>query len=211
MTYKSKLTISLIVWNICLSSFYFGYCIVYLGQIKTETLQDLFSIDISIGTTEGILNGCIPIGALIGALSSSFFIAKFSRRKCLLMMNAFAFTVGALIYIQTFPTLVIFRLCQGFCVGFYSSIAPLIIKELSPNEISGTLGSYAQLNICLGVFTGCIFTYILKKATGDETCKDFWYIIFGLPEITIAIQTVALLFIFPYETPRYLLSVGKEG
>lgn len=118
--------------------------------------------------------------------------------------------VGALIYIQTFPTLVFFRLCQGFCVGFFSAIAPLIIKELSPTEISGTLGSYAQLNICLGVFIGCFFTYILQKATGDLTAKDFWYIIFGLPEITIAIQTVTLIFIFPYETPRYLLSVGKE-
>jgi hypothetical protein len=80
VTYQSKLKISLIVWNICLSSFYFGYCIVYLGQVKTETLQDIFNIDISKGTTEGILNGCIPIGALLGALCSSFFIARFSRR-----------------------------------------------------------------------------------------------------------------------------------
>lgn len=125
-------------------------------------------------------------------------------------MNVFAFIVGALIYIQYFPALVFFRICQGFCVGFFSAIAPLIIKELSPTEISGTLGSYAQLNICLGVFTGCIFTYILKKITGDETCKDFWFIVFGLPELTIAIQTVMLLFVFPYETPKYLLSMGKE-
>jgi MFS family permease len=84
-------------------------------------------------------------------------------------MNAFAFTVGALIYIQYFPALVFFRLCQGFCVGFFSAIVPLMIKELSPTEISGTLGSYAQLNICLGVFIGCFFAYILKKITGDTT------------------------------------------
>lgn len=80
VTYQSKLKISLIVWNIALSSFYFGYSIVYLGQIDTNTLKDVFSIDLSKGTTEGVLNGCIPIGALFGALSSSFFISRFSRR-----------------------------------------------------------------------------------------------------------------------------------
>jgi MFS family permease len=84
-------------------------------------------------------------------------------------MNAFAFTVGALIYIEYFPLLIFFRLCQGFCVGFFSAIAPLMVKEISPTEISGTLGSYTQLLVCLGVFTGCIFTYILKKITGDNT------------------------------------------
>lgn len=124
-------------------------------------------------------------------------------------MNVFAFIVGALIYIPSFYILIFLRLCQGFCVGFFSAIAPLIIKELSPTEISGTLGSYAQLNICLGVFTGCILTYILKKVTGDPTCNDFWFIVFGLTEVTIAIQTIVLIFIFPYETPKYLLSVGK--
>lgn len=80
VTYQSKLRISLIVWNIALSSFYFGYSIVYLGQINTNTLKDVFSIDLSNGTTEGLLNGCIPIGGLFGALSSSFFISRFSRR-----------------------------------------------------------------------------------------------------------------------------------
>lgn len=80
VTYQSKLHISLIVWNIALSSFYFGYSVVYLGQIETPTLQNIFSIDLSRGTTEGVLNGCIPIGALFGALSSSYFINRFSRR-----------------------------------------------------------------------------------------------------------------------------------
>lgn len=119
-------------------------------------------------------------------------------RTCLLIINVFAFIVGALIYVPSFPILVIGRVCQGFCVGFYSAIIPLIIKEISPTEISGTLGSYSQLNVCLGVFTGCFFVYLLKKITGNEDCKDFWWIVFGLPELTIAIQTFLLLSVFPY-------------
>lgn len=95
-------------------------------------------------------------------------------------------------------------------MGVYSALIPLIIKELSPNEISGTLGSYMQLNVTLGVFFGVFFAYLLKKMTGDTTGKDFWYILYGFPEITILIQTLVLLFVYPYETPKYLLSVGKE-
>lgn len=87
--------------------------------------------------------------------------------------------VGALIYIENFYSLLFFRLCQGIFVGIYSSLASLIIKELSPTEISGTLGSYTQLNVCFGVFFGCIFSYILKKITGDDTGADFWYILYG--------------------------------
>jgi hypothetical protein len=61
-------------------------------------------------------------------------------------------------------------------VGFYSAIAPLIVKELSPTEISGTLGSYCQLFTCLGVFFGSIFAYALKKIYADTTGSTFWRI-----------------------------------
>jgi hypothetical protein len=79
-TYKSKGKISLVVLNIALSSFYFGYCIVYFGQLKIEEIKRIFSIDIEDNTAKGVLNGCTPLGALVGALVSSFLIAKFSRR-----------------------------------------------------------------------------------------------------------------------------------
>jgi MFS family permease len=131
-------------------------------------------------------------------------------RKCLLIVNALAFTVGCFIFIEQFYTLLFFRLWQGFCVGFYSAIVPLMVKELSPTEISGTMGSYAQLNTCMGVFTGCIFAYILKKVTGDSTGEKSWFLIFGLTQVTLAVQTAILVFVYPYETPKYLLSVGKE-
>lgn len=75
--------------------------------------------------------------------------------------------VGGLIYYELFPALLAFRLCQGLCVGFFSALAPLMINELSPIEISGTMGTYAQLNVVLGVTTGCFVPYMLTKITGD--------------------------------------------
>lgn len=72
------------------------------------------------------------------------------------------------------------------------------------------MGSYAQLFVCSGVTFGCFFAYILKKITGDSTGKEFWYYMYGFSEIPLVVQTIVLLVIFPYETPKYLLSVGRE-
>jgi len=79
-TYKSMIKICLIIWNIALSSFYFGYCIVYLGSIEIQTIKQIFGITVGDSVAQGLLNGCIPIGALVGALSSSLLISRFSRR-----------------------------------------------------------------------------------------------------------------------------------
>lgn len=218
--YKSMCQISLIILNIALSSFYFGYNMVYLSQINADELTtnifpkpDGFDVPLA----SGLLNGCIPAGGLIGALSSSIFLRLLSRRyftfyfrKSLLVVNVFAFVVGSLIFIENFYVLVFLRLCQGFCVGFYSAIAPLIIKELSPVEISGTLGVFAQLNVAGGCFFGCFFEFILSAATGDKDGSQIWPFTFGFTLITLAVQTAVLLFVFPYETPRYLLLNNEE-
>jgi hypothetical protein len=51
-----------------------------LLEHKETFRSKFFSIDLDDGTASGVLNGCIPVGALVGALISSILIAKFSRR-----------------------------------------------------------------------------------------------------------------------------------
>lgn len=41
VTYRSKLQITLIVFNIALCSFYFGYSIAYFGQLDIDMVLDL--------------------------------------------------------------------------------------------------------------------------------------------------------------------------
>lgn len=58
---------------------------------------------------------------------------------------------------------------QGICVGAFSSISPLIIREICPRELSGMMGNFSQLNLTVGVFFGQFLSYVLKKWTGDES------------------------------------------
>jgi hypothetical protein len=49
-------------------------------------------------------------------------------RNGVLIINACAFVVGGLIYIENFYSLLVFRLLQGVFVGMYSSVTPIMIK-----------------------------------------------------------------------------------
>jgi hypothetical protein len=53
---------------------------VYFGQLDINTIIKIFNIDLDETTAKGILNGCIPVGALFGALGSSFLLKRLSRR-----------------------------------------------------------------------------------------------------------------------------------
>ena len=74
--------IAAMVINIALCSFFFGYSIVYFSTLDVATMLSIFGKPDNLGQdlAEGLLNACIPFGALIGALGSSIFIKNLSRR-----------------------------------------------------------------------------------------------------------------------------------
>jgi hypothetical protein len=67
------------------------------------------------------------------------------------------------------------------------------------------MGALNQFFVAFGVFFSFFFEYVLTKIANDPTGNDIWVIVFGFPIITIVIQTIVLIFVFPYETPKYLL------
>jgi hypothetical protein len=52
----------------------------HLGSLPIDTIIRVYSVDINKAVAQGLLNGCIPIGALVGAVSSAFIIQRFSRK-----------------------------------------------------------------------------------------------------------------------------------
>lgn len=80
--HKSTLFIFFVCINAALASFYVGYALVYISTFQDfSTIIDIY--DIRIGTedvTESVITGCVPIGAMVGALASSLLLSKLSRR-----------------------------------------------------------------------------------------------------------------------------------
>jgi len=85
----------------------------------------LFEITIPSDVAKGVITGCMPIGAGVGALAGTKLIHVFSRRKFILLINLVAIIAGCLLYINNFILLLILRIVQGICVGLYTSIVPL--------------------------------------------------------------------------------------
>jgi hypothetical protein len=88
-------------------------------------------------------------------------------------------------------------------------LIPMTVREFAPTTLSGRLGTFPQFNVSGGVVIAYLLTYVLKKITGDLSCESFWFIVFGVPQIVIMIQTILLIFVFPYDTPKYLLLKGR--
>jgi len=56
--------------------------------------------------------------------------------------------------------LIIFRLIQGCFTGIFSSIVPLYIKEFSPLELNGKMGTFFQMLTVLGLSSAFFMSYI---------------------------------------------------
>jgi MFS family permease len=127
------------------------------------------------------------------------------------MTNCIAFVAGLIIFIRNFYTLLFGRFVQGACIGCYITMAPLIIREIAPTEIAGVLGSITQIFMTGGVAFVCVFQYVLAQVFEDKECWIIWPYVFGFPLVTLTLQTLILLFVFPYETPKYLIGIGDKA
>jgi hypothetical protein len=65
---------------VSISSFYFGYALVYLSAIDFLTVLSVYHVTLDRGLAQGMLFACIPIGGVVGAMMSGIFVNRFSRR-----------------------------------------------------------------------------------------------------------------------------------
>jgi len=150
-----------------------------------------------------------PVPCLLGSSAEGTRFC-YIVRNCLLIVNALAILSIFLLYVQNFSFFVFARMFQGFCTGLLSSIAPLMMKELAPTEISGTLTSCHQIFITCGATFGFVFSLMLSFIMNDTTGEKKWWIVFGFSLIILVAQSWLLVFKFNFETPKYLLLNNRE-
>jgi len=63
-----------------LTTFYFGYSLVYISVLSDSTLIDIYGSDLERPIAKGLLIGCLTLGAMFGSLFSIFLIPMASRR-----------------------------------------------------------------------------------------------------------------------------------
>lgn len=128
---------------------------------------------------------CIPIG----------FMANWFGRKWTMLGLVVPFTIGwaLVIWAQNLTMMFIGRFILGIAGGAFCVTAPMYTGEIAQKEIRGSLGSYFQLMVTIGI----LFVY----AVGAGVNVFFLSIISGVIPLIFGV-----IFFFMPESPTYYVS-----
>ena len=151
----------------------------------------------------GLLVSSVSLGAVIGALINGILADKLGRKK-ILLITALIFMFGSVFCAvsQNPLELIISRMLVGVAVGVVSFACPLYISEFSPKEKRGTLVSFYQLAITLGI----LFSYIVNYFCANLSSNWRTMLFFGaIPALILFIGMI-----FLKDTPRWLILKNRH-
>lgn len=115
----------------------------------------------------------------------------------LLLVVPFTIGWGLVIFATNVPMLLIGRFLLGVSGGAFCVAAPTYTAEIAQSDIRGTLGSFFQLMMVVGI----LFVYLVGAYAS----------VFALSIICGVIPLIfAAIFVFMPETPNYLISKGRK-
>lgn len=149
---------------------------------------------------EEVLVGCLSIVSLFGSLAGGR-TSDAIGRKWTMAFAAVVFQLGAAImtFAPSFEILMVGRFLAGVGIGFGVMIAPVYIAEISPSVARGSLTSFPEIFINLGILLG----YVSNYAFSNLPVHINWRVMLAvgiLPSVFIGFA----LFIIP-ESPRWLV------
>jgi sugar porter (SP) family MFS transporter len=179
----------------------FGLNMAGIAGANDLIKQDFSLSDSGLGTVASFL----MIGCLIGAFFTGSIAEKYGRKN-VMIITAILYIISSLgcAFATSFIGLTIFRVLSGFAVGATSVVGPMYISEISPAHKRGTLVSFNQFAITIGIFLAYVFDYFLINLG-----QDSWRYMLGVPAVFGIIFLMYLIFSFP-ESPRWLLAKGKK-
>ena len=187
----------------------------------------------------GLTSASALIGCIIGSALSGLLSTNLGRKKSLFIAGLLFF-VSALGSMEpefmffthgepSFSLLLMFnfyRVIGGIGVGLASAICPVYIGEVAPKQIRGMLVSWNQFAIIFGQLVVYFVNFFILgqhlqplveemgrglaaiNPAAQWTVTTGWRYMFGSEAVPAGL--FALLICFVPETPRYLVSIGRD-
>lgn len=183
----------------------YGYSLKEITSVPISTLVSRYSISMGNSAAQSILIGILPLGCLVGD-----FITHFMMRKTPRLFGIYVFTllnVAAviLININNFGTLIAGRFLEGICVGYYTLLAPVYLREIAPKEIRRMLGLFFSFGKIIGILIA-VAMELLFPVIPDPV---FYRIILSMTAAFSILQAI-LVFLFCPSTPTELIERGQD-
>ncbi|MBR0273089.1 MAG: D-xylose transporter XylE [Bacteroidaceae bacterium] len=187
----------------------------------------------------GFTSASALIGCIIGSALSGFLATNLGRKRSLIVAGILFFisalgsmTPEFLFFdygVPTFSLLItfnIYRIIGGVGVGLASAICPMYIGEVAPSNIRGMLVSWNQFAIIFGQLVVYFVNFFILgdhiqplveemgkgiaaiNPAAQWTVTTGWRYMFGSEAVPAGL--FALLICFVPETPRYLVSIGRD-
>ncbi|KAK5640896.1 hypothetical protein RI129_009443 [Pyrocoelia pectoralis] len=185
--------------TICLGPISLGASLSWTAPVLPH-MQDLNSTStLHLTTSEGSWVGSmVAIGVLVAALPSGCLADRFGVKKVTigLVLPVLLFTV-IVIFARDVYALCVGRLLAGMATGGISVVGPMYISEISEVSFRGTLGSFFEFLIYVGV--------VMVVTCGSFVHYKALTVIMGVLALILGI-----IFIFLPESPTYLMKRNRR-
>ena len=203
------------VFTLGIGAIQYGYSIgVYNAmQVNFQYLFGWKTTD-EVNLWNGLITSVCALGSAFGSLFAGAPADRYGKLRCIHFTNLLV-GAGCLLTLYRNEYLILCgRFIFGLATGAFSVFVPSFINELSPNELKGSLGSLTQILITLGIFIsnalGLPLLEDIKDAKPSFLNDNYWRVIFGVPIVFALIQSLLLMTIFKFETPKYLKQRKRE-
>ena len=202
-SFKSFSYLCFFCFTICLGWINVGYIYTVFDASGQQIILSLGWKTEDLNFFQALTSGSLPVGSLIAVIISGLFFSKKSRRKQLIFADL-CIIAGALLTLdKTFQFFIAGRLLQGTAIGLNMLICPIYVREISPPDISGRLGSILRLCYCLGSVLVFLLAFGLPALPNFN--NQFWKFMFVFPVLVSVLRIILFLVIFKYDSPKFYL------
>ncbi|MFD8982656.1 sugar porter family MFS transporter [Streptomyces sp. NPDC059564] len=152
---------------------------------------------------EGIVVSALLVGALVGSLGSGLLAGRIGRRRILCLAGALGAAAAALCAVAPDEAALAAGRCLiGLAMGVTSAVAPVLLADLAPARVRGSLVTAYQVSITVGMLVA------LALGTGPMG-HGGWRVLFAvnaLPCMALGLTALRMS-----EAPGDLLARGREA
>lgn len=190
---NDKLALTTLVASI--GGFLFGFDMAVVSGVL-PLVQKQFVLS---SLQEGWFVSSALVGCITGVIFASDLSDRLGRKKTL-FLSALFFLLAALgcTFLRDFSLLIIARIIGGLAVGITSSVVPLYLSEIAPDNKRGRMVTFYQLAITIGIFSAYLSNSLIQKMDTDN-----WRMMFGVGMFPAVLFLLGLTLI--PESPRWLL------
>ncbi|OMJ89606.1 hypothetical protein SteCoe_8233 [Stentor coeruleus] len=204
MGYKEK-SLLVIVLHIVICGFLFAYTLAVLN-----TCSDNVGASLDWGSNQEyyitIFSTLVPIGAIFGGMVTGILSNKYGRRGSIMIMDFVMFIGSCIVILPSNWLFGIGRFITGVASGFFLTIGPIFINEITPDELIPTYGPIVQASTDAGiVFAYCLGLPLPTNNYINDDFNNWWIFMFFIPGILSLYQFCYFLLWNKHESPLWLL------